>query len=262
MPDLRELLADEAARREPGRQPPFEALVRARQRRRARNRGLTAGGVVLLGVAPVLALPALFASPDVQELIVAGPSTSPTTSALPRGDLATASAHPTPKDGSPTVTCRTEDLRAKFVSGGLDTKNDFGLIVAWNIAKHRCRLSGAAQFAAYYANGSPDQNAGASGNAGPVDVLLQPRMNAYVDFSDDSTDLSAVLQGAERDDPSQPNGQCREQDKLTPAILNLRIGGISLRVPNHDPNGDNKAIYGCYGQVQLNSIQGPNPTPP
>lgn len=243
MPDLRELLAAEAARREPGGQPPFEVLLRAHRRRRARGLALTAGGLAVLAVAGVLALPALLRSANIQELTVVEPST--------------ASANPTPKDGSPIVPCRTGDLRARFVSGGLGTGNDFGGIAAWNVAKHRCRLTGAVHFAAYYADGSLDRNAGPSSTPGPVSVLLQPGMTPYMDGTDGPTYLFAELQGLERDDPGQPDGMCRVQDKISPATLELRIGSVSLRVFNHDPNGDIKAIYGCHGRVLLNVVHGP-----
>jgi hypothetical protein len=64
--------------------------------------------------------------------------------------------------------------------------------------------------------------------------------------------------GPERDDASQPNALCRQQDKRAPATLELIIGSVRLSVPNQDAGSVQvTAVYGCHGTVLLETVEPP-----
>ena len=88
--------------------------------------------------------------------------------------------------------------------------------------------------------------------------MIRPRESA-----DPSGYLVATVMGPERDDPMQPDGLCRSQDELTPAVLVLSIGRVTLRIRNQDLaspaiRGISRAVHGCHGRVLLEGLAGPH----
>ena len=159
--------------------------------------------------------------------------------------------------------CTTSDLHARQVGGGYGGGSDFGSIVAWNTSNRPCQLEGAVHFAAYYADGTLDRLAVPNRVPATLRAVLPSRMAPYRDGADFGPYLSALLMGPYRDDGAQPNGLCRLQDERTPSILELTIGDVRLRVANYDPNirdekGLTKSVYGCHGQILLESVHGPS----
>ena len=159
--------------------------------------------------------------------------------------------------------CRTRELRARFLAGGYGTGDDFGSIAIWNPGPASCRLTGAVTFTALFADGSTDSKAGVTRQVPRLAAVLpvhaiRPRTADLPGY------LTALLAGFERDDPSQPNGLCRAQDELTPAILVPSIGRMVLYVRNQDQavrasRGISRAVYGCHGDVVLEDVTGPGP---
>lgn len=151
--------------------------------------------------------------------------------------------------------CRRPNVRARLVAGGLGTGNDFGFIVAWNVGTTRCRIAGAVTFSAYFSDGRRDGQAQPNRQPPPVDVVLPAGMPTYRDGSNQAGYLVAELMGPERDDPRQPDGLCRDQDKLAPATLVLGLGPTTLRVANADGRSRQATqVYGCHGRVLLEHV--------
>jgi hypothetical protein len=160
---------------------------------------------------------------------------------------------PSPHDSTPL--CRQADLRARFAGGGLGTGNDFGTIAIWNVGKSRCRISGDVSFAAYYANGQTDPNAHPNQPVPPVSIDLAAHMAPFPDGAELTGYVAVDLMGPERDDPTRPDALCRAQDKLAPAVLDVRLGRLTFRVANSDPNAVQvKQVYGCHGRVLLEEV--------
>jgi hypothetical protein len=158
--------------------------------------------------------------------------------------------------------CRTHDLGARFQAGGYGGGNDFGSIEIWNPGTAQCRLAGTVTFTAFFADGSTDLNARPNRALTPLGMTLPARMIQPPEGADPSRYLVATLMGPERDDPAQPDGSCRPQNELTPAILVLSIGCVTLRIRNLDSAspaglGISRAVYGCHGRVLLQDLTGP-----
>jgi hypothetical protein len=138
----------------------------------------------------------------------------------------------------------------------MGTGNDFGGIVIWNTGSMPCRIVGPVTFTAFFSDGRPDANAQPNRSVPPVDVVLPAKMTAFRDGTDPAGYLTANFMGPERDDPSQPDALCRQQDKLAPALLVLGLGKITFRVTNSDPQSlQVKQIYGCHGRVLLEGVE-------
>ena len=138
----------------------------------------------------------------------------------------------------------------------MGTGNDFGLIVIWNTSATPCRVAGAVTFTAFFNDRERDMNARPNRPVPAVSVTLPANMSAYRDGDDPAPYLTADLMGPERDDPTQPAGLCRQQDKLAPAVVVLAIGKLIFRVPNSDPRSEQvKAVYGCHGRVLLETVE-------
>src|SRR5215469_4978704 len=86
-----------------------------------------------------------------------------------------------------------------------------------------------------FTSGTIDRNARLARPLTLVKTTLPAQMNPPREGADESGYLTAFLMGAERDDPGQPDGLCRSQDKLAPATLVLSIGRVALRIRNLDP---------------------------
>ena len=175
------------------------------------------------------------------------------TGALPHTNPAAQARRPPP--------CRTRELRARFLAGGYGTGDDFGSIAIWNPGPASCRLTGAVTFTAFFADGSTDPTAGTVQHV-PRLVVVLPVHAIRPRTADLPGYLTAFLVGFERDDPSQPNGLCRAQDELTPAILVPSIGRVPVYVRNQDQaarasRGISRAVYGCHGHVVLADVAGP-----
>jgi hypothetical protein len=158
--------------------------------------------------------------------------------------------------------CRTHDLGTRFQAGGYGTGDDFGSIEIWNPGTAQCRLAGAVNFTAFFADGTIDLNARPNRPLPPLALTLPAHMIRPREGADLSGYLVATLMGPERDDPAQPDGSCRPRDELTPATLMLSIGRVTLRIRNQDPaspaiRGMNRAVYGCHGRVFLENLTGP-----
>jgi hypothetical protein len=153
--------------------------------------------------------------------------------------------------------CTSDSVRAEFRGGGHGGGNDFGGVWIWNPQAQPCTLRGQVAFAAYLADGSRDLGAVTNRTVSFPPTTLPANMRAPANNADGSGYTIAGLMGPERDDPAQPNGVCRSQDELTPDTLELTLGTMSLRAPNHDANSDVKAIYGCHGRVLLEDVTGP-----
>jgi hypothetical protein len=147
-------------------------------------------------------------------------------------------------------------LGARFAGGGLATGNDFGSIVIWNSGATPCQLGGTVTFGAYFSDGRRDPNAHPNRRTPPLTVVLPATMRPYHDGADRARYLTADLMGPARDDPAQPDAVCRQQDKLAPALLVLRIGALTFRVANSDPKSPQvKQMYGCHGRVLLEQVK-------
>lgn len=136
---------------------------------------------------------------------------------------------------------------------------DGGEILIWNPGPGACRVRGRVAFAAYDTDGSRTGNAVAARSAPASVSITLPRGMAAPRGGDPTRYLSAIMIGAERDDPAGPRGLCRRRDEVTPATLALSLGAITIRVTNYD-SGDAqvRAIYGCHGRVLLASVRGPS----
>jgi hypothetical protein len=161
------------------------------------------------------------------------------------------------------VPCTPGDLGARFRGGGYATGNDFGTILIWNSGSSPCQLDGRVRFTALYANGGGDPEAHLNRPVLPLNLVLPAAMTRPAEQADPSAYVAAQLMGPERDDPQQPNGRCRAGNEVAPAMLQLSIGGLTLRVTNLDPDtpdgpGNSRAVYGCHGQVLLEEITGPD----
>jgi hypothetical protein len=138
----------------------------------------------------------------------------------------------------------------------MGTGNDFGSIVIWNRGSMPCRVAGPVRFTAYFAAERPDMQARPNRHVPPVNLVLPANMHPFQDGADPTGYLTAYLMGPERDDPSQPDGLCRQQDKLAPAILVLELGNLTFRVTNSDPSSDQvKNVYGCHGRILLEDVE-------
>lgn len=137
----------------------------------------------------------------------------------------------------------------------MGTGNDFGSIVIRNTALQACRIAGAVAFSALFKDGRRDAMAAPNRRPAPVDVVLPANMTPYRDGASQAGYLVADLMGPERDDPSQPDALCREQDKLAPAVLVLRLGPLTFRVANSDPQSpQGEQVYGCHGRILLEEV--------
>lgn len=155
----------------------------------------------------------------------------------------------------PAPSCRSGQLKARFVGGGYGTGNDFGAIVVWNPGPTPCQLHGPVSFAGYYSDGSRDPKAVPVRAITSGVIRLPGNMRPPRDGQDLSGYLAAYLMGPERDDSSQPNALCRRQDEGTPAILVLTIGSMTIRTANSDPGSVQvTGVYGCHGQVLLEDL--------
>ena len=114
-------------------------------------------------------------------------------------------------------------------------------------------------FTAYFADGARDQEARTIQPAVLHPVALSARMTAPPDGSNIDNYLYVTLAGAERDDPSQPDGECRPAEELTPTSLVLTIGSVTLRTSNDDEGSlmRHPSIYGCHGTVLVESAPHP-----
>jgi hypothetical protein len=154
------------------------------------------------------------------------------------------------------ASCRRRNLVARFAGGGLGTGNDFGEIVIRNAGPSACRIAGAVTFTAFLPNRSVDRNAVPNRPLPRVDVVLPAKMAPYRDGKEYAGYLAAEVMGPERDDPTQPTGLCREQDKLAPAVLRLTIGRLTFTVTNSDARSVQVTqVYGCHGRVLLENVQ-------
>jgi len=187
----------------------------------------------------------------------------------PRSQSAGHSATAAPSSRGPAATktkrpdpCRTHELGARFQAGGYGTGNDFGSIEIWNPGPAPCRLAGTVTFTALFADGTTDLKAVPNRPLPRLSVTLPAHMIRPREGTDQSGYLTALMMGPERDDPTQLNGLCRPRDELTPAVLVLSIGSVTLRIRNHDvaapaSRGISRAVYGCHGQVLLEDLAGP-----
>jgi hypothetical protein len=164
---------------------------------------------------------------------------------------------PTPPFLPSASECTSDAVRAEFRGGENGGGNDFGAIWIWNPESQPCTLRGQVAFAAYLADASRDLGAVINGTVSFPPTTLPANMPAPPNNADPSNYMFAGLMGPERDDPTQPNGLCRSQDKLAPATLGLNLGTVSFRVRNEDVNADVKAVYGCHGRILLESVTGP-----
>ena len=238
----------EAMRTLPPPPPPVSDLVGAARRQHGQRRRLET-----VGVAAAVVLASAGATAGVMGF--AGNGGSREQVIVPAGPSASAAPSATTPSREPATTCRQDDLAARFAGGGLGTGNDFGSILVWNTGSTRCRISGAVSFTAYFSDGSRDANARLNRSVPPVDVVLAAHTPAYRDGADRSHYLTAELMGPERDDPAQPNGMCRTQDKIAPDTLVLTVGAFTFRVPNSDPDSlQALQVYGCHGQVLLERV--------
>ena len=157
--------------------------------------------------------------------------------------------------------CRAQDLGARFQGGEYGTGSDMGSIQIWNVGASPCLLAGAITFAASFANGVIDANAHRNQPLPPLSATLPAHMPPPKEGADPTEYLVASLDGPERDDPAQPSGLCRRQDELTPDILELSIGDVTLVVSNQDDApaglGQIHAVYGCHGLVLLEDVTPP-----
>jgi hypothetical protein len=182
-------------------------------------------------------------------------------SGSPSGTAITGAGSPqSPERAGPLAACRSQTLGMRLQAGGYGGGNDFGSIEIWNAGPAECRLAGAVAFTAVFAGGAIDPNARPSRQLAPVAVMLPGHMLRPGEGADTSLYLVATVMGPEGYDPAQPDGSCRSQDELTPATLVLSIGPVILRIRNQDPAAlDNRAVYGCHGQVLLEDLAGPQP---
>jgi hypothetical protein len=151
--------------------------------------------------------------------------------------------------------CTTDELRAAFGGGQLATGNDIGAIDLWNSGPQPCTLAGTPVFTAFLANGTPDAQATSRAGTTLITLTLAAGMTFDHLAADPTGYAVARLFAPERDDPTQPDGLCRSQDEVTPAVFVLSLGTVSLRVPDAGPASLGvKALYGCHGRVILEGV--------
>lgn len=176
--------------------------------------------------------------------------------------VASASGSPAAIWAKEPVLCRSHELGVRLQAGGYSTGSDFGSIEVWNPGSERCRLAGAVAFSARFADGATDLNAARNRPLPRLAVTLPARMTPPREEEEPSGYLVASLMGSERGDPAQPDGLCRSRDELTPTVLVLSIGRVTLHIRNQDlaapaRRGISPAVYGCYGRVLLEDLAVP-----
>lgn len=193
------------------------------------------------------------------------PRPGPAGSGSPASQMPGSRSQASPATASPAATptrgpaaCTAQDLGARFQGGGYGGGNDIGSIYIWNAGATHCRLTGAVAFAAFFASGAADRNAHPNQPQPPITVTLPAAMAWPGEGADPIQYLVAILDGPERDDPTQSNGVCSPRDELTPATLQLSIGDVALRVRNQDRAAAQvHAVYGCHGRVLLEALTAP-----
>lgn len=170
-----------------------------------------------------------------------------------------------PRSTASMPQCRRQRLRAQFGEGGNGTGDDFGSVLIRNVSVVRCSIKGRLRFSAFSAAGVKDTNTSVARPRRPRTYVLPPRLPRYLHQRDPRGYLDAVLTGADRDDPGQPNGLCRHADEQAPVTLVVGIGKLTFRVANKEPRSwysqpDSPrpgAVYGCHGSIELTSLIAP-----
>lgn len=132
---------------------------------------------------------------------------------------------------------------------------DFASAWIWNRTDEPCTVTRPVSFRAYYADGTLDRNAAVDRRVSLRAATLPARMSPVNEQSDSERYLVVLLSGAERDDPTSPDGECHRIDERTPATLVVELGTLVVRI--HNVAADGTHLYGCHGRVFLAGVSGP-----
>jgi hypothetical protein len=190
---------------------------------------------------------AVVATPAPVPSVVSSAAPAATASSVGRGALASAETLSQPTPTSAGLPCTSADLAGDLVLGSGGGGAWSGALIIRDSSKFDCTVRARVVVAGYTQAGRVIALVRAVGDLA-VDMPLRPSSpNVAGEQLPPGRYLVIDLWGRERDDVSQPDGLCRQQDEIAPATFATTLAGAHVTVRNLALDGG--AMDGCHGRI-------------